>query len=447
MGVVILGIALRGMGAVPSWSSLGGMSSAGLEAPSGEHLTAGELGAPVLGLAAKPKDDKGGKGNKHGKGDKHGKSEGQDDTTTKGKGQKKDKPNGNKHSQVKGTKGTEDGQRDKGNDKSKAPADLGTRNDPDVLSVVPAVAPRTFLAVADGRVEQARPTKTFATTDLQVDGEADAEVASYLRFDVSGLTTPVQRATLRLWVPARGESANAPAAYSIGTRWTESGLTWHTRPVPPAGNPLDDKAAIPADAWVEYDVTEVITGNGTYAFALLPDSSDEATFASREGVNPPQLVLATHSARDPAPDTPLKGGTKKGGSPTEPKRGARADRDVAADRGTDAAGAAPTMAAPGSGGDPRADAAPDAEADPDPTAHPGGATVDLGTTRDADRKLKRRADPGADAGADVVAEPAAPIGGAPPPRPLLAPPPRRRPQRTRGPPRSRRPPARRNVNV
>jgi hypothetical protein len=109
MGVVVLGIALRGMGAVPSWSSLSGMSSAGLEAPSGEHLTAGELGAPMLGLAAKPKDDKGGKGNKHGKGDKHG----------KGKGQKKDKPNGNKHSQVKGTKGTEDGQRDKGNDKSK----------------------------------------------------------------------------------------------------------------------------------------------------------------------------------------------------------------------------------------------------------------------------------------------------------------------------------------
>ena len=34
-------------------------------------------------------------------------------------------------------------------------------------------------------------------------------VASYLRFDVSGLTTPVQRATLRLWVPARGESVNA----------------------------------------------------------------------------------------------------------------------------------------------------------------------------------------------------------------------------------------------
>jgi hypothetical protein len=43
VGVVVLGSALRGMGAVPFWFSLGGMSNAGIKAPIGPHLPAGRF--------------------------------------------------------------------------------------------------------------------------------------------------------------------------------------------------------------------------------------------------------------------------------------------------------------------------------------------------------------------------------------------------------------------
>jgi hypothetical protein len=35
----------------------------------------------------------------------------------------------------------------------------------------------------------------------------------------------------------------------------------------------------------------VVTGNGSYDFVLLPDSTDGVSFYSREGTSPPQLVL------------------------------------------------------------------------------------------------------------------------------------------------------------
>jgi len=39
---------------------------------------------------------------------------------------------------------------------------------------------------------------------------------------------------------------------------------------------LNNKAAIPAKAWVEYTVTEAVSRNGTYSFVLKPESTDGA---------------------------------------------------------------------------------------------------------------------------------------------------------------------------
>src|SRR3712207_8767224 len=61
---------------------------------------------------------------------------------------------------------------------------------------------------------------------------------------------------------------------------------------------LDDKANVNLNAWVEYDVTAAVTGDGTYAFGLIPDSGDGVAFPSRENAtNQPQLVLTFDPAR------------------------------------------------------------------------------------------------------------------------------------------------------
>ena len=226
VGGVVLGIALQDMIGTPSGFNFEGMSKAGLMAPIRQHLTVGELEEPQL-AAAKGKNDKKAKSKdkdegKKGKGNKHHKGKDKADKHHKGKGDKHRK--GHKHG--------------KGN-----------------VVAAAAATSLTFTPAADAQVSEASPTTNYGTLDrLLVDGGADPDVASYLRFDLSGVTSPVQRATLRVWVQSDGGSQNGPEVRSTGTSWSETGLTWSNRPAP-TGGVLDDKGALAGSTWVEYNVT------------------------------------------------------------------------------------------------------------------------------------------------------------------------------------------------
>ena len=70
------------------------------------------------------------------------------------------------------------------------------------------------------------------------------------------------------------------------------GLHWNNRPALTSGA-ADNKTAFGANSWVEYDVTSLMIGSGTYTFALVADSTDGVVFSSREGTTPPQLVVTS----------------------------------------------------------------------------------------------------------------------------------------------------------
>jgi chitodextrinase len=151
------------------------------------------------------------------------------------------------------------------------------------------VGPLTFGPEADARVEEAAPTTNRATANLRVDGGSSPDVETYLRFAVSGVSGPVQSAKLRVY--AFTGTANGPAVYSTSTGWTETGLTWANKPAPTSAA-RDDKGAIGVNAWVEYDVTPFVTGNGTVSLRLAGTSSDGVDFNSREAAaNRPELVV------------------------------------------------------------------------------------------------------------------------------------------------------------
>ena len=150
----------------------------------------------------------------------------------------------------------------------------------------------TFLAEADAQASEANPNTNYGTaTYLQVDGAADPDVESFIRFTVSGISGDVQNAKLRVY-DSTNASNDGPAVYATDTSWTESALTWKTRPAR-ISKELDNKGNISVNTWVEYDVTSQVKGNGTFSFVLAADSSDAATFSSRQGGQPPQLVIAT----------------------------------------------------------------------------------------------------------------------------------------------------------
>jgi hypothetical protein len=105
---------------------------------------------------------------------------------------------------------------------------------------------------------------------------------------VNGATGVIQSAVLRLFVT--NGSTNGPSIYGTDNTWAEAGITWNNRPAATTGV-IANLGAATASTWVEYNLTSYITGNGTYNFVLLPDSSDGIRFVSREGTTPPQLVL------------------------------------------------------------------------------------------------------------------------------------------------------------
>jgi hypothetical protein len=140
-------------------------------------------------------------------------------------------------------------------------------------------------------VVQASPTTNYGTsTNLQADG--DTVQTSFIRFNISGLTDPIQSVKLRVFCTTNGTN-NGPAVYLADSNWIESGtggVTWDTQPALRSGA-SDNKNVIATSSWVEYDVTALVSGNGSYTFALVADSNDGVTFSSREGASPPQLVI------------------------------------------------------------------------------------------------------------------------------------------------------------
>lgn len=159
-----------------------------------------------------------------------------------------------------------------------------------------------FKAEADARVEQGNPTANTGTSDyLEAVKANNHSMESYIRFTVSGISEEIQSAHLRVY-STTDTSQNGPAVYAADSTWAETEITWDKRPRR-LGEASDNKDITRRYSWVEYDVTALITGDGTYSFVLIADSDDGVRFSSRESSNGPQLVITLASSGAP-PATP-----------------------------------------------------------------------------------------------------------------------------------------------
>jgi len=177
---------------------------------------------------------------------------------------------------------------------------------------IQAATTLSFVAIADAYVEELHPTTNNGTTDyLQVESANNRNSESYIRFSVSGVAGSLQSARLRVFTTVNS-SSNGPAVYTTSNTWTETGITWNNRPARTSGV-IDNKGVIDKNTWVEYNVAAVIAGNGTFNFVLVGDSSDEVRFSSRQGSDPPQLVITFN----PSTNTPTATATpSRTGTPT-----------------------------------------------------------------------------------------------------------------------------------
>ncbi|WP_157601370.1 DUF7594 domain-containing protein [Stigmatella aurantiaca] len=153
-----------------------------------------------------------------------------------------------------------------------------------------------FTPQADAHVQEAQPTANFGSAQvLEVDGSPRSE--TYLRFTLAGLTQPVVSAKLRLF--STNPSSHGPAVYAAAPAWNEGSVTWASRPSR-QGAVVVTAGAVPLNAWVELDVTPLVSGNGTVSLALIPTGTDGADFRSREAVDrKPELVVTLDAGQPP----------------------------------------------------------------------------------------------------------------------------------------------------
>jgi hypothetical protein len=160
-----------------------------------------------------------------------------------------------------------------------------------------ASAPRLVLATgtptvtatleADTYAAAAAPDTAFGGASI-LSSDASPLEESYLRFRVAGLTGRASRAILRL--RCTDATSDGPALYAAAGSWSETSLTWNTRPAR-SGGVVADLGAASVGQTVDYDVTPLVTGDATFTFALVATSTSGFAASSREGGTPPQLIV------------------------------------------------------------------------------------------------------------------------------------------------------------
>ena len=171
-----------------------------------------------------------------------------------------------------------------------------------VSADTPAATTTTLVPTADAFVNASTPgTHYGSSTQVRVD--ASPTTTSYLKFDVSGLTGAVANATLRVW--ANTSQTTGYDVYSVpDTSWDESSITFNTAPSM-ATAVVGSSGPVSGGTWTTVDVTSLVSGNGTITLGLQTTNSTALSLSSREGSNPPELVITTSVAADTtAPSVP-----------------------------------------------------------------------------------------------------------------------------------------------
>lgn len=144
---------------------------------------------------------------------------------------------------------------------------------------------------ADTYVRSDQPNANFGTKyvlETQAQSATTPRQVSYLRFSVTGLAGAPASAVLRLYTYSA--SAEGLQVWTAGSTWSETAMTYATAP-PPGSAPVGSAPTISTDTWAAIDVSGVVTGNGTYTFAVTTTATAHKQFGSREGGTPPQLSI------------------------------------------------------------------------------------------------------------------------------------------------------------
>jgi len=146
--------------------------------------------------------------------------------------------------------------------------------------------------VADSYVDASSPSTNYGTK-LYVRADASPVRRAYLRFVVSGVGS-ADSALLKFY--AESSSSGGIEVRGVSNNgWGETTISYNNAPA--VGAVVAATGGIAAGSWVTVDVSDLVTGNGTYSIALTTPDDTAVKLTSREGSNKPQIIV-------PAPPSP-----------------------------------------------------------------------------------------------------------------------------------------------
>jgi chitodextrinase len=167
-----------------------------------------------------------------------------------------------------------------------------------VVTTPAAPTTLTFTPTDDAYVQSDQATANFGgSSELIVDGSPSRR--TLLKFVVTAVRgRTVLSAKLRL--RCTDAASNGGVFHRVADQsWSEDDVTWNNQPTADAATIASLGSVVPGTTY-EVDVLSLVTGDGTYTVNADSTSSDGATYSSKEGSVPPQLVVTTAA---PAPDT------------------------------------------------------------------------------------------------------------------------------------------------
>ena len=128
------------------------------------------------------------------------------------------------------------------------------------------------------------------------------EKATFLKFEVTGLISEIIEAKVYMYCEGGGVGGGIYSFDPLidNLYWSESNVSWDSRPVvsDDANTFQDYISFVDAGNWYAFDVTSDLSGkmNGVYSYALVMQENNLTKWSSKEGSNPPYLMLRVETS-------------------------------------------------------------------------------------------------------------------------------------------------------
>jgi hypothetical protein len=167
------------------------------------------------------------------------------------------------------------------------------------VSVLVAVLPKAHASgdlivtpQADAYVRSDQATTNFGTKyvlDAQASSPTTPTQLTYVRFAVTGVSSAPASVQLRLYTYSA--ATQGLQVFSADNGWTESAITYDNAPAP-GSTMVGAIPTITSNTWATLDVSNVVTGNGTYTFVIETTATANKQMGSRESTTSgPELVV------------------------------------------------------------------------------------------------------------------------------------------------------------